>query len=200
MADQNKIAKTLSAEELARFCDRLSKTRGVTLQTIADTFERETGERVSLMGATSFRDTTFARFLQRIGKAAELREQLREATRAGNSTADAAALIISDEVLDKLVNRDADEELDLDVLSKIVKRLRDSDTSVSALRHRIDQDQNDAAKKVLRDRELLAAVAAIQRDDTLDESEKIARVRQKLFGTRPADFAPVTTTGAACTT
>ena len=50
----------------------------------------EYGVQVSLMAATSFRDSTFARHLQRIGKAAELSKQLREATAGGNSTADAA--------------------------------------------------------------------------------------------------------------
>lgn len=60
MADLNKIARTLSAEELARFCDRLAKERSVTLQTIADFFQEETGERVSLMLAAPLRRSRLA--------------------------------------------------------------------------------------------------------------------------------------------
>jgi hypothetical protein len=150
------------------------------------------------MGAKSFRDTTFARHLQRIGKAGELAMQvsaLRQAG-AGHTIADAAAAILSDEVLDKLVNREDDEELDLDVLSKIVKRLRDSDSRTRALEHQIEKDQHAAAEKILKDPKLLAEVAKIKSSTGMSDKEKAAAVQRRLFGERPAGFTPHTATGA----
>jgi hypothetical protein len=114
---------------------------------------------------------------------------MREATRAGNSTADAAALIISDEILDKLVNRDTDDkELDLDVLSKIIKRMRDSDRGAQALAHKIEQDQFDASQAAIKHAKEIQGIVS---DKSIDETEKINRVRLRLFGAAPADFKPV---------
>lgn len=197
MADRNKIALELTAEELQEFLDKCWKTPGLTLKKVQELAEGY-GINVSLMGAKSFRDTTFARHLQRIGKAGELAAQVAALKQAGagHTIADAAAAILSDEVLDKLVNRDADEELDLDVLSKIVKRLRDSDSRTRALEHQIEKDQNTAVEKILKDPALLAEVAKLKKDDGLSDSEKIARVRRRLFGDVPANFTPHTQTGA----
>jgi len=192
MADRNKIALELTAEELQQFLDRCWKTEGLTLAKVQRLAE-EYGIAVSLMGAKSFRDTTFKRHLDRIAKAGDLAAQvaaLRQAG-AGHTIADAAAAILSDEVLDKLINRDADEELDLDVLSKIVKRLRDSDSRSRALEHQIEKDQRKAAEKLLSDPKLLAEVAKIKASSMTTE-EKAAAVQLRLFGARPANFQPHT--------
>lgn len=198
--DRNKIARTLSAEELQRFCERLGKERGVTLQTIADFFEEETGEKVSLMGASSFRDTTFRAHLQRLEKANALSKLVREQREAGagNTLADAAAAILTDEVLDKLTNRDfIDMPLDLDVLSKIVARLRLGDVRVAALEHKIATDRDDAVKRVLANPKLAQEVAKIAADKGLSASEKSARIQLRLFGERPRDFRPHTASADA---
>lgn len=195
--DRNKIASELTGEELQEFLDRCWKTPGLTLKRVQD-LAAEYGISVSLMGAKSFRDTTFARHLQRIGKAGELAAQvsaLRQAG-AGHTIADAAAAILSDEVLDKLVNRDDNEELDLDVLSKIVKRLRDSDSRTRALEHQIEKDQAKAAAAILNDPKLLAEVAKIKAAGNMTEKEKVAAVQRRLFGERPENFQPHTATGA----
>jgi hypothetical protein len=193
MPDKNKIATELSPKDLLDFCDDAWKTPNLTLKKFQE-LAAERGINVSLMGARTFRDTTFKRHLERIGKAAELREQMREAVSAGNSIADAAALVISDEVFDKLVNRDIDEEVDLDVLSKIIKRLRDSDRGKQALEHRIALDRDEVAKRVLKDPALLAEVAKIKADGSISDAEKAARVSRRLFGDKPADFKPHTAT------
>lgn len=194
---RNKIASELSAEELQDFLERCWKTQGLTLKKVQELAE-EYGIAVSLMGAKTFRDTTFARHLQRIGKAGELAQQvsaLRQAG-AGHTIADAAAAIISDEVLDQLVNREEDDALDLDVMSKIVKRLRDSDSRTRALEHKIEQDQQAAAQRVLADPKLLAEVAKIKADTGLTDQQKSEAVQRRLFGERPKNFAPHVATGA----
>ena len=195
--DRNKIATGLTAEELQAFLDLCFKTPGLTLAKV-QALAAEHGISVSIMGAKSFRDTTFARHLQRIGKAGELASQVAALKQAGagHTIADAAAAILSDEVLDKLVNRDADEELDLDVLSKIVKRLRDSDSRTRALEHQIEKDQLTAVDKILRDPKLLAEVARIKSATGMSDKEKAAAVQRRLFGERPAGFTPHTATGA----
>jgi hypothetical protein len=180
MADQNKIAKELSAEQLTELLDKCWKTPGLTLKKIAD-LAAGYGVSVSLMGATSFRDSTFARHLQRIGKAAELRDQLRDATKAGNSTADAAALIISDEVLDKLVNRDPDEELDLDVLSKIVKRLRDSEARKMATDVLVKEYERKEAERAEKKKEITEKIATAKSKGGLTP-ETIKEIEEKLLG------------------
>lgn len=209
MADQNKIAKTLSAEELARFCERLAKTRGVTLQTIAHLFEEETGEKVSLMGATAFRDSTYARHLQAIKSAGELHQQMTALASDGVGVGAAAEMIVNQKLIDQLIEFDSaatvaeDGGIEaLNTLSKITKRLTDSErgsralhTRIRAMEHALAMAEEDAAKKVLRDPKLLAAVSAIRANNSLDEAAKIAAVRKKLWGERPADFTPVTTKG-----
>lgn len=195
----NTIARTLSAEELQRFCDRLGKSRKVTLRTIADLFEEETGERVSLMSATAFRDTTFRAHLQRMEKANMLSQLIREQKEsgAGGTLADAAAAMLTDDILDKIVNRDfIDTPLDLDVLSKIVARLRTGDVRVKALEHKISTDRDDAVKRVLANPSLAKEIAQIAGAKGLSDAEKSARIQLRLFGERPANFQPHTATGA----
>lgn len=195
--DRNKIAMELSASDLQDFLDRCWKEKGLTLKRVQE-LAAEYGINVSLMGARTFRETTFARHLQRISKAAELAEQVAAMRKAGagHTIADAAAAIISDEVLDKLVNRDGDEEIDLDVMSKIVKRLRDSDSRTRALEHKIEQDKQTAVEKILNDPKLLAEVAKIKANSGLSDREKIAAIQRRLWGERPADFVPHRATGA----
>lgn len=182
--DRNKIATELSAEELHSLLAECIKTPGLTLAKVQE-LAAARGVSVSLMGAKSFRDTTFARHLQRIGKTRELAEQvsaLRSAG-AGHTIADAAAAILSDEVLDALVNPDPDAGLDLDTMSKIVQRLRTGDAQVAALQHRIAQDQLDAAKLAI---EHAAKIKSITTDPRIEDGSKVQRVRELLFGTKPA--------------
>lgn len=194
-ADRNKIARELTGEDLQAFLDRCWKTPGLTLARIQE-IAAEYGIAISLMAAKSFRDTTYARHLQRIGKAGELAAQvaaLRQAG-AGHTIADAAAAIISDEVLDQLVNRDPDSPVDLDVLSKIVKRLRDSDTRTRALEHVIERHQWDAAKAAMKHAKEIKTICG---DRNMDNNAKIEAVRRRLWGEAPADFVPHRETGAA---
>ncbi|GEM_PF-1765493 len=196
MADQNKIALELSSEQLTEFLDKCWKTPRLTLAKV-QALAAQYGIAVSLMGAKSFRDTTFSRHLQRISKASELADQVRELKKAGSGKAlgDAAEALVGEQLIDTLIefedakNTHADGGLEaLNALSKITKRLTDSERGRAALEHRIDTDKDDAARRVLKDPELLAAIAAIARDNSINEGEKIARVRKRLFGERPQNF------------
>jgi hypothetical protein len=180
--DRNKIATELSAEELQGFLGECIKTPCLTLAKVQE-LAAERGIVVSLMGAKSFRDKTFARHLQRISKTRELADQvsaLRHAG-AGHTIADAAAAILSDEVLDALVNPDPDAGLDLDTMSKIVQRLRAGDAQVAALKHRIAQDQLDAAKLAIEHAVKIKGITS----EKIGTDEKVQRVRELLFGSRP---------------
>jgi hypothetical protein len=182
---RNKIASTLSAEELESFLDRCRKTPKLTLAKL-QALAGEHGIEVSLMGARAFRNTTFAEHMQRLRKAQETALQMQEITAGGATINDAAASLLSQQVFDLI----AEDGLDPDSASKIVKRLRDSDTRVKALQHMIEKSQTDAAERVLKDPKLLQAVAKIARDNGLTESEKIERVRLYLWGAQPANFTP----------
>lgn len=186
MADQNKISKTLSAEELARFCDRLSKMRKVTLQTIADAFEEETGEKVSLMGATSFRDTTYARHIAAIQKAAALNSQLKALKQEGVGAGESLELLISERLMDQLVEFDAtvavaggDSVGALNTLSKITKRLSDSERGNKALNARIAELERRDAEREEKKKRLEATVTAAKSKGGLTK-ETLATIEQQL--------------------
>jgi hypothetical protein len=188
---RNKIALSLSAEQLAEFLEVCRQTPGLTLERL-QALAADRGISVSLMGAKSFRDTTYAEHMQRLRKAQELAVQMQEITAGGASINEAAASLLSQQVFDEI----AEGGLDADVASKIVKRLRDSDTQARGLAHQIEKDQQRAAEKILNDPKLLAEVAKIKATAGLSEKEKVAAVQRRLFGERPANFQPHTATGA----
>lgn len=193
--DRNRIATELTAEELQDFLAECTKTKGLTLKKVQE-LAATRGIEVGLMSAKSFRDTTYSRHLQRISKAGELAVQVAALKQAGagHTIADAAAAVLSDQVLDAIVN--GEEDMDLDAMSKIVSRLRAGDVQVAALTHKIEQDKDAVAAKVLGNPKLLAEVAKIKKDDGLSQAQKVAKVRRKLWGDAPKDFTPHTATGA----
>lgn len=187
MSSRNKIATELSAERLEEFLEKCRKTPKLTLARV-QALARAYGIEVSLMGARSFRSTTFAEHMQRLRKAQELSLQMQEITAGGATINDAAASLLSQQVFDLI----AEDGLDADSASKIVKRLRDSDTRVRALQHLIERHQFDAAKAAIAHAKEIGKITS---DRSLAEPEKVERVRQRLFGAMPADFKRVTEEG-----
>lgn len=183
-APRNKIATELSAEELGSFLERCRKTPKLTLAKIQE-LAAEHGIAVSLMGARSFKSSTFAEHMQRLRKAQETALQMQEITAGGATINDAAASLLSQQVFDLI----AEDGLDPDSASKIVKRLRDSDTRVRALQHIIQKSQFDAAKAAIAHAKEIGAITS---DRSLAEPEKIEKVRARLFGAMPADFKTIT--------
>lgn len=175
--DRNKIAQTLSSEELAAFIDRCWETPNLTLAKLQE-LAAEVGVSVSLMGAKSFRDTTYKRHIERIRRARELSEQLRELSKTGASLADAAGELLSHKVMDVLTadpEAEQPEELDMKSLSLVISRLRMGDARRDAIKLR----QTDVAKAAI---EKAAEIKSITSDTKLDGAAKLERVRQLLFG------------------
>lgn len=181
--DRNKIAQTLSAADLQAFVEECYNTPQLTLAKIQE-LAGTRGISISLMGATSFRDTTFKRHMERIRRAKELAEQLGELRKTGGSIADAAADILSHEVMDALTNRDPDEPLDLDVMTKVVKRLRDGDRLRNESEKKLEMaearlreyEEKEAERKVKAE----AARAALNRSKKGLTPETIKQVEEAL--------------------
>jgi hypothetical protein len=182
MSNRNKIAQSMSAEQLVEFIAKCAKTPKLTLSKL-QAMAKEIGIDVSLMGAKSFRDTTFAAHMDRLRKAQETALQMQELTAGGATINDAAASLLSQQVFDLI----AEDGLDADSASKIVKRLRDSDTRVRSLQHMVEKYQFDATEAAIKHAKEIHTITS---DRSIDEPEKIQRVRQRLFGTAPADFKP----------
>lgn len=186
MADQNKIAKTLSAEELGEFLDRCWKEKGLTLARV-QTLAGEYGIQVSLMGAKSFRDTTFDRYLQRIGKAAELNEQLAQLKQSGGSLGAAAETLIGKELIDTLMEFEQTKSIAedggiaaLDALSKITKRLSDSERGNTALQARLEQLERQNAERDEKKRELQEKISAAKKSKGGLTKETLATIEEQL--------------------
>lgn len=188
MPDLPKIEKELSPENLQKFCERLYRTPKPTLETI-QSIAAEFGIQASLVACSTFKHKTFQRHLDRIAKAGELAEQvaaLRQAG-AGHTITDAAGSILSDELLNRLVNRDDEFDAEeLESLSRIFARLRTSETQIEALRHRIEQDQLDAARLAIEHARKINCITEMR----IEDAEKVQRVRKILFGAKPESQTP----------
>ncbi len=195
MSDRNKIAQGLSIAELDAFVAELHALPGSgrTLEAIKAAAQKR-GIVISLMSARSFRDTTFRRHLERLSRAQEFATQVAQmqTVGAGATLADASAAMLSQQLFD-LVDTLGDETLDLKKAGQvafIISKIRQGDVAASALNLKVkalEAAQLDAAKVVLaRTREL----KAIADDKSIDEQEKVARIRKRLFGEAPANLTP----------
>lgn len=189
--DQNKIAKELTVEQLSDFVAELAALPGKdrTLRAIAAAADRR-GIKISLESAKSFRNTTFRRHLDRLERAQQLATQVAsmQTTGTGATLADAGAAMLSQQVFD-LIDELGDETLDLKKAGQvafILSKIRQGDVASSALQLRIkslEAAQLDAAKVVLQKTRELKTIAD---DKSIDEDEKISRIRRRLFGDDPS--------------
>lgn len=138
MSDRNKIAQALTVEQLDNFVRELAALPG--RERTLDAIKRraaDLGIEISIMSATSFRDTTFKRHLDRLGKAQELATQVASMQQqgAGNTLADASAAILSQQVFD-LLDELGDETLDLKKagsIAFIISKMRQGDVASRGL-------------------------------------------------------------------
>lgn len=192
--DRNKIAQELSVEDLSAFVAELAALPGKerTLRAIAAAAERR-GIRISLESAKSFRNTTFKRHLERIERRREFAERFAGGrdNRLGATIADAAADNLAETVFDltdEIAEATESGEFDLKKMSTtafIIKTLRQGDVARDALHERVkirEAVQIDAAKVVLQKTRELKTIAD---DKSIDEGEKVARIRRHLFGEDP---------------
>lgn len=171
----------------------------------------------SNMAARTLKLGPFKRYIERIEAGREAREQLCTAAGAGAKPIDAMEEMVAVELQDHFT---AGGPIDIEWVTKQMLKLRTS-ISMGEESRRKQQDlerkiadseaarvQNEQRTAILEKRlelvQLDAAQAAIEHakeirgvlaDTKLDGAAKTERVRQILFGQKPADFKPVTDKG-----
>ena len=175
---KSKIETELSEEQLQEFCNNLATTPKLTLKRL-QSMAAEIGIKVSLMGAKSFRDGAFAEHIEKMRRAKELALQLKEVGNAdaAGSIADAGALVLMQQVYDALTNGD---EVDFDVFSKIIARLRSGDHRLREVNAKLREYEHRAAEWERKEAEREAAKAEFSKaiskrgigEDTLREIEE----------------------------
>ena len=130
----NKVESSLSLAELqALLAELAALSAAPTLKQIQEAAERR-GVRISLMGAASFRDKNFEAKLEEIRQKKAASELIAEAASSGASQSDAAAALLNQQMLDRLMSGGAfdSEEFAQTVLN--VSRLRAGDQAGKKLR------------------------------------------------------------------
>ena len=172
----NKIATSLPLAELRALCDELAAASGEpTLKQIQDAAAAR-GVRISLMAATSFRDSTFEGYLAELRRKREAADLIAEAASAGASQSDAAAALLNQQMLDRLMAGEqfAPEEFAQTVLN--VSRLRAGDQAGKKLRadlalaekngrlkdEQLAKAQNEAAERAERNAKAKAALDGLK--------------------------------------
>lgn len=166
-----KIANTLSDSDLTALLGELRSLSGeptlVQIQSVAKKF----GVTVSLMGATTFRDTTFRAHLERLRNGREKSAQILSAVREGGAhPLDAVEEAASADLLDLYTSG---EEVDTAAIVKVALQLR------ASLESRKDRDRHDAdlARKI---RETDARIEAAEQARLLAEKRVEKMEREKL--------------------
>lgn len=146
MSDRNKIAQSLTVDELDKFIRELMALPG-SQRTYAGIQKHAAvrGIVVSIEGAKSFRKTTFSNYLARVERRREFAERVAGINSDARATlADAAAENLAEQVFDLTEELAEDEELDLKKASSvafIISKIRQGDVARSALQLKIDEYQ-----------------------------------------------------------
>lgn len=204
----SKIEVSLNQEELIEFFKRCAQLRGAKLRDIQALAE-EFGIDVSLMAARSFKQGAFSEYLDELKAKREMAESVALVVRDGLDLTAAAAANLAAKVFDRSLNLDASEigteEGNMVSLAvarlqagsrgdkDLARKLADSETKRAAIEQRMEMQQFDAAQAAI---EHAKEIRSVMADSGLDGAAKTERVRQILFGQKPADFKPVTDKGA----
>lgn len=164
MSDRNTIAQELTVEQLDQFIRELTNLpgKGRTLKAIAEK-AATLGMTISLMSAKAFRDTTFARHLDRLRTAQEVALQVENVEQGGNTLANASAKLLGKRIFDQLLKAEEDEssEIDIDALSLSVSRLRQGDVASRGLEMKLKdyerKEQERAERKAALQKTITAA-------------------------------------------
>jgi len=204
----SKIETSLTQDELREFFKRCAQLKGSKLKDIQALAE-EFGIDVSLMSARSFKQGAFSEYLDELKQKREMAENVALVVKDGLDLTAAAAANLAAKVFDRSLNLDASEigtnegnRVSLAVArlqagtrgdKDLARKLADSETRRAAAEQRMELQQFDAAQAVLAHAKEIRLVIA---DKNLDGPAKTERVRKLLFGEKPADFKPITATGA----
>jgi hypothetical protein len=203
-----KIANTLKGPDLVRMLEELHALSAEPTLAQVQEIAKKYGVGVSLMGARTFRDSTFKAHLERLAQGREKSAQILSAVREGGAhPLDAVEEAAAADLLDAYTSG---EEVDVGQVVKVALQLR------ASMEQRKDRDRNDADLKrkiadseaarensqrrteVLEERlkvvQLDAAKAALKHvkdlrgiaaDTSLGDAEKLERARLRLFGNAP---------------
>jgi hypothetical protein len=187
MNDRNTIAQELTAEQLDAFVTELAALPGKerTLRAIAEK-AAALGIDVSLMSAKSFRDTTFARHLDRLRRASEKAEQIRtlQETGAGSTLADAAGTMLSEMIYDGLMAENPDE-IDIEKYSLAISRMRKGDVELANLRLKLEEAERrerDREAKIRAASEEMEKLRAPKKDFSDEDRQKVVAEVDRILG------------------
>lgn len=163
---KNKLARAISAEELASFLDELATTPGVDGPMIQRLALERFGVEMGHNSANHFRKEVYARYLEKLGRRKGLVKLVKETSEEGDGRrlADAASDELSQQVFEFLAESDLDlsDEDDLkraEALARIIKGARSEDRKMMAdLAERAARAEN-ALKKVAGEKGLSAETA-----------------------------------------
>ena len=181
-----KIANTLSDSDLTALLGELRSLSGEPTLAQIQSVAKKFGVTVSLMGATTFRDTTFRAHLERLRNGREKSAQILSAVREGGAhPLDAVEEAASADLLDLYTSG---EEVDTAAIVKVALQLR------ASLESRKDRDRLDAdlARKI---RETDARIEAAEQARLLAEKrvEKMEREKTQWLEQREKVKAAVAT-------
>ena len=176
----NKIEQHLTADQLAAFNERLATMPGVSLQKIADLAE-EFGVEVSLMAASTFRDTTYEEYLAELRSKAQFAETVAEAAQSGLSMTDAAAAILSNKLLDHIMAQGIMENDEFNELSLALSRLRLGDQRSKALEAKLKEMERREEERTRKIRAAQEAVTEAKSKGGLTEESR-QQIEELVFG------------------
>lgn len=196
----SKIEISLNQEQLVEFLKRCAQLKGAKLRDIQALAE-EFGIDVSLMAARSFKQTAFQDYLDELKAKREMAESVAELAKNGVGLSDGAASVFAQKVFDAALQVDPADigGKAANNISLAIARLRSGDqraqyleAKIREIETKLDLQQFDAAQSAI---EHAKAIRSVMADKSLDGPAKTERVRQILFGQKPADFKPVTDKG-----
>ena len=145
----SKIAKQLTPEQVVELLETLAKTPGGEVLRVIQAAARERGIEVSLMGATSFRDTALHPYLAKLRAARQKSDMLAEAVTAGDESGllASARTMLADKINDLLMTDELDDK-QVTLLSKALGTLSTSNQQdrMTAARLREYEAKEEARK------------------------------------------------------
>lgn len=157
--DKNKIAQTLTPKELNEFLEELHNLPGrkrslFGIQQLA----AKRGIDISISAAKSFKNKTYADFVERLEGAREFAQGIAAIGSAeiGATLADAGAAIVSQKLLQMLMeNKILDVPMDFNDLSLCISRIRTGDVQVKTLEAKLEDYKRLWEERDLKKQELL---------------------------------------------
>ncbi len=215
----SKIESSLTPEQFWDFCEAVAKLKGgrkgATLKQIQQLAAEWDIGYISENSAKSFRDSAFADFLAELKADRDFADDIATVAKEGSDLPDATAMVLSKKIFKATLRLGDDiDPGTADAMTKSVERLRTgnrmarrleadlvaakknievADVRITQVQQAMRLQQFDAATAVITHAQEIKLILA---DKSLDSEARTERVRMRLFGAMPADFKPVTTTGA----